>query len=77
MKIIKRVPWGLKFVCTGCKSELEAEADDIRYYCSDDDSSFYCECVVCGQHKDLKYGKDIPDAILNKAREAYNKKNRR
>lgn len=79
MKIIKRVPWGLKFTCIGCKSELECEADDVKYGVSglDAEGGYYCDCPVCGQQKNLGWGKGVPNAILNKARDAFDKRNRR
>lgn len=78
MKIIKRVPWGLKFTCSGCKSELECEAEDVKYGVSgmDADGGYYCDCAVCGQQKDLGYGRNIPSSILNKAVAAFDKRNR-
>ncbi len=54
MKILKRNDWSHRFTCTGCKSELLAEPDDIKAgtfggsYCETGDLAWYVECVVCG-----------------------------
>jgi hypothetical protein len=53
MKVLKKVPWTHSFTCAGCKSELEAEAVDVRCgtfggsYCESGDEGYYVTCPEC------------------------------
>lgn len=71
MKVIKRVPWSLKYTCTGCKSELEIEPSDVlvgRFGCFDDyETRYYVKCTVCGTEKYLNE-KNVPTNVLRDAR---------
>ncbi len=66
MRIIKRVPWVFAFVCTGCKSELECEASDVKYGVSgmDAEGGYFCECAVCGQQK--SFGWDAATSVADR-----------
>ena len=55
MKILKRAVWTYVFTCRLCKSELEAEAADVKQgyfganYGGDvPQRRFYVDCAVCG-----------------------------
>ena len=75
MKVIKRVPWSHKFTCRGCKSELEAEPNDVRFgefgavaYAGESgEMKFYVRCTVCESDHILK-DSVVPQDIANGAK---------
>lgn len=73
MKILKRRPWGHKFTCRGCKSELEAEPSDVRLgrfgggYCESGDLKYYVTCAVCGTDHTIADSK-VPQDVQNGAK---------
>lgn len=70
MKVLKRVPWAYKFTCKGCKSELVAEANDVKVTNFEEDNYHYVECPGCGtQHKFMNAWKTLPPKVINGAYE--------
>lgn len=66
MKVIKEVPWEHPFTCTGCKSELIAEASDVRYTNFEDGNYHYAECPSCGTRHEFKHAHStLPPKVLN------------
>jgi hypothetical protein len=76
MKILKQGKWTHVFTCGGCKSELEAESDDVTYDVvgSFDDYTgrFQVKCPVCGDLRVLTTG-HIPAETHRVAVAAYYK----
>lgn len=77
MKVIERVPWKFEFTCSGCKSKLECEADDVllgyfgpSWGGESPEPKWYCKCSVCGDTKviDDEHGSKVPTDIQNAAR---------
>lgn len=69
MKIVKEGKWEHPFTCTGCKSELVAEANDVQYTnYGDDGSVFYVQCPQCGTRHEFKNGwSTLPPNVVNSA----------
>mgnify|MGYP000384899117 CR=1 FL=1 len=83
MKVTNRIEWSHAYTCKGCKSEVVAEASDVRFgrFGSFDEyeDTFYVDCCVCGERLRWTYPKanDIPPNVQRDAREKYNKENPR
>lgn len=90
MQVINTPEWKHEAVCTGCRSELLIEAADVKYgqfgggYCESGDATWFARCCVCEEpiflfgHGEMKeYKVWIPKQIMDKARDEYEKRNRR
>lgn len=64
MKIIEYHPWKFAFTCAGCKSELEAEAKDVKVEsvgCFDEFETVYSvACTQCGTHAKVPHSRITP-----------------
>jgi len=77
MKILKRPEdggWHYPFTCTKCECELEAWAEDLKYYKSsgevhDRDSYFFVICCVC-EMLEIVGNDNVPKWLARKLREA-------
>jgi len=74
VKIIDEKPFGFEFECEGCKSRLNAEADDVRvgYYGANyggdqPTRGYYVICPVCETEKRLK-DTDVPPKVRTLAK---------
>lgn len=73
MKILKKMVWWV-FKCSNCKSELEAEPNDVFMgsfgggYCEIGDTKYYVVCPHCGERKFVPDSK-LTDKIRGEASE--------
>lgn len=59
MRVLEEVPWSLEITCTGCKSKLAAEKDDITAVEVDggdysDKTYYHCQCPLCETELDIE-----------------------
>lgn len=81
MEIIKKVEWGYEFTCHACKSELRANASDLKFakvHCYDGSSDpvYYFVCLSCGTDRNLDRESEakIPPHIRVAAIHRYGKR---
>lgn len=80
MKIVDEKPFSVQFVCTGCGSTLEAEAEDVQmghfggnYGGDRGERRYYVTCPVCETVKFLEEDK-VPPKVRNLADRASDRR---
>lgn len=79
MRIIDEKPFGVQFVCTGCGSTLEAEAEDVTmgrfggdYGGGLGEIKYYVTCPLCNTLKFLEE-ETVPPKVQGMASRKYHK----
>lgn len=67
MKIVDPKPFIFPFECRGCKSKLEAGAEDVRMSSDSDGTDYYVVCPLCDTTK-LIETKDLTPRAIQMAR---------
>jgi C4-type Zn-finger protein len=69
VKIVDEKPFGFEFECSGCKSRLVAELEDVQvgyfganYGGDRPERTYYITCPVCGTDKTLRHNEVTPKA---------------